>query len=70
MKNVVKLEHYYYPWELNKTIAEWVDQYNNERYHDVEPFEKSIQVGVSLRSVDELPPWASNGTILLSFVQP
>ena len=34
MKNVVKLEHYYYPWELEKAIAEWVDYYNHERYHE------------------------------------
>jgi len=26
MKNVVKLEHYYFPWELEKAIADWVDQ--------------------------------------------
>jgi putative transposase len=31
---VVKLEHYYYPWELEKAIAEWVDHYNHERYHE------------------------------------
>jgi transposase InsO family protein len=34
MKNVVKLEHYYFPWELEKAIAEWVDHYNHERYHE------------------------------------
>ena len=34
MKNVVKLEHYYYPWVLEKAIAEWVDHYNHERYHE------------------------------------
>ena len=34
MKNVVKLEHYYYPWELEKAIAEWVEHYNHERYHE------------------------------------
>jgi putative transposase len=34
MKNVVKLEHYYYPWELKKAIAEWVDLYNQKRYHE------------------------------------
>jgi len=34
MKNVVKLEHYYYPWELESAIAEWVDHYNHERYHE------------------------------------
>ena len=34
MKNVVKLEHYYYPWKLEKAIAEWVEHYNNERYYE------------------------------------
>jgi putative transposase len=34
MKNVVKLENYYYPWELERTIAEWVEHYNHERYHE------------------------------------
>jgi transposase InsO family protein len=34
MKNVVKLEHYYYPWELESAIAAWVDHYNHERYHE------------------------------------
>ena len=34
MKNVVKLEHYYYPWELEKAIQEWVHHYNHERYHE------------------------------------
>jgi len=34
MKNVVKLEHYYYPWELEKAIAEWVEHYNHKRYHE------------------------------------
>ena len=34
MKNVVKLENYYYPWELEKAITEWVAHYNHERYHE------------------------------------
>jgi transposase InsO family protein len=34
MKNVVKLDHYYYPWELESAIAEWVNHYNHERYHE------------------------------------
>ena len=34
MKNVVKLEHYYFPWELEKAIADWVEHYNHERYHE------------------------------------
>jgi len=34
MKNVVKLENYYYPWDLKKAITEWVEHYNYERYHE------------------------------------
>ena len=34
LKNVVTLEPYYYPWELEQAIAEWVDYYNHERYHE------------------------------------
>jgi putative transposase len=34
MKNVVKLENDYYPWQLEKAIADWVQHYNHERYHE------------------------------------
>jgi putative transposase len=34
MKNVVKLEHYYFPWKLENAITEWVAHYNHERYHE------------------------------------
>jgi len=34
MKNVVKLDHYYFPWELEAEIQKFVDYYNNERYHE------------------------------------
>ena len=34
MKNVVKLEHYYFPWELEQAIAQWVAHYNHHRYHE------------------------------------
>ena len=34
MKNVVNLEHYYFPSELEKEIAKFVDLYNNHRYHE------------------------------------
>ena len=34
MKNVVKLENYYFPWELEHAIGEWVTHYNHERYHE------------------------------------
>jgi len=34
MKNVAKLENDYYPWQLEKAIADWVQHYNHERYHE------------------------------------
>jgi len=34
MKNIIKLEHYYSPGELEVHIAEFVDYYNNQRYHE------------------------------------
>lgn len=34
MKNVVKLDNYYYPWDLEKALASFIDYYNNERYHE------------------------------------
>ena len=34
MKNVVKLQNYYSPSELEQSIAEFVDYYNNQRYHE------------------------------------
>ena len=34
MKNVAKRENYYYPWQLEKAIADWVQHYNHERYHE------------------------------------
>ena len=34
MKNVVKLENYCYPCELEKAIADWVQHYNYEVYHE------------------------------------
>lgn len=34
MKNVVKLQNYYSPSELEQAITEWVAYYNNQRYHE------------------------------------
>ena len=34
MKNVVKLENYYYPWDLEKATRQFVDYYNHQRYHE------------------------------------
>ncbi len=34
MKNVVKLQHYYFPGDLETAIGDFVAYYNNERYHE------------------------------------
>lgn len=34
MKNIVKLENYYFPGELENAIANFVEYYNHERYHE------------------------------------
>ncbi len=34
MKNVVRLENYYSPWELERAIARFVTYYNHERVHE------------------------------------
>ena len=34
MKNVVKLQNYYYPSELEQAIKQFVEFYNHERYHE------------------------------------
>ena len=34
MKNVVKLQHYYFPGELEAAIGDFVAYYNKERYHE------------------------------------
>lgn len=34
MKNIIKLDHYYFPWELEQAIAAFVTYYNCQRYHE------------------------------------
>jgi transposase InsO family protein len=34
MKNLILLDNYYSPTELEARISEWVDYYNNHRYHE------------------------------------
>ena len=34
MKNVVKLQHYYFPWELEAAIRDFIANYNHKRYHE------------------------------------
>ena len=34
MKNVVRLENHYSPWELERALARFVEYYNHERLHE------------------------------------
>ena len=34
LKNVVQLEHYYTPWEVERAVARFVEDYKHRRYHE------------------------------------
>lgn len=34
MKSIVKLNTFYFPWELEQSVADFVAYYNHERYHE------------------------------------
>jgi putative transposase len=34
MKNIIKLDNYYFPWELEQALATFVDYCNHKRYHE------------------------------------
>jgi putative transposase len=34
MKNIILLDNYYLPMQLEVEIGKWVEYYNNERYHE------------------------------------
>jgi putative transposase len=34
MKSIVKLTTFFFPWELEQAIADFVAHYNYERYHE------------------------------------
>ena len=34
LRNVVKLENYYMPWELERAIGRFIEHYNHRRYHE------------------------------------
>ena len=34
LKNVVKLEHYYTPWDVERAVAHFVEDDNHRRYHE------------------------------------
>ena len=52
MKNVVKLQNYYYPWELERSIEDFVDYYNYRRYH--EPLDNLTPADVYFGRVEEV----------------
>jgi transposase InsO family protein len=34
LKNIIKLQNYFFPWQLKNEIQQFVDHYNNDRYHE------------------------------------
>ena len=34
IESIVKLDNFYFPWELEQTIRSFVDYYNLHRYHE------------------------------------
>jgi transposase InsO family protein len=34
MKNIILLQKYFFPWELEREIEKFIEYYNNERYHE------------------------------------
>ena len=34
MKNLVQLQRFRYPWDLEQEISRYVDYYNHQRYHE------------------------------------
>jgi transposase InsO family protein/transposase-like protein len=34
MKNVIKLDNYYFPWDLRRALQGFADYYNHHRYHE------------------------------------
>jgi putative transposase len=34
MKSIVKLNPFFFPWELDQALADFVAYYNTERYHE------------------------------------
>ena len=46
MKNVIKLNHYFCPSELEKAIEQWVSCYNERRFHESQDT-RDVYLGLS-----------------------
>lgn len=55
MKNIINLNHYYLPGELEKEIEEFINFYNNDRYHEAINNLKPVDVynGKSIEILDK-----------------
>ena len=58
MKNVIKLNHYFCPSELEKAIKQWVDYYNERRFHEsldnLTPREVYLGQGEKIKKIREI----------------
>ncbi|WP_200806363.1 integrase core domain-containing protein [Segatella oulorum] len=58
MKNVIKLNHYFCPSELEKAIDEWVKYYNERRFHEsldnLTPRDVYLRQGEKIKKIREI----------------
>ena len=56
-ENVVKLQNYYTPSELERAIVEWVEYYNNQRYPKALMYCGRDQEIIKKRKCSKYKPW-------------
>lgn len=58
MKNVIKLNHYFCPYELEKAIDGWVKYYNERRFHEsldnLTPRDVYLGQGENIKKIREI----------------
>ena len=58
MKNVIKLNHYFCPSELEKAFDRWVDYYNEKRFHEsldnLTPKDVYLGQGEKIKKISEI----------------
>ena len=58
MKNVIKLNHYFCPSELEKAFDRWVDYYNEKRFHEsldnLTPKDVYLGQGEKIKRISEI----------------